>query len=502
MEILETNKLPAHDTPLKVAVDLIRLEKEGTLLLFDPLQLKPVLVRRGSGFIDDVIKIVRKQPFSRNELVAHWPEEANVIDFLIDHHILVDVLESGLASESGNPENGPMEKTTGMSLYLLLSQDCNLGCIYCLNGSRTYRKSEQPMMPENVAFRAVERCAERILPGGYLEVAMFGGEPLLNWDLAKKTMDYAEVVLKPRYPEIEFRYHITSNLSFLPADFIDRVKKHKMTVLCDIDGVGGIHDACRPFKGGRSSHGIIAANVRTLVEAGIEVSLRTTVTALNQDQIEETARHHYELGGNGTAFVPVNVVNSDEDLLADELIPDIDRMIASLMKVQETGDWSLERLFPFSVFRAKIQPGNHCVLGCGAPYGNTPVVDVKGDVYPCIYLVGISKYREGNVMDGSYPDPVVPERMSQELHVDRREDCRSCSWRYLCGGGCPVQMLTMAGRSDLSPKARDYCERVNCEYTKRVLEVLLWEYAFQASKTADGCEITSAPRLGQEARYC
>ena len=63
-------------------------------------------------------------------------------------------------------------------------------------------------------------------------------------------------------------------------------------------------------------------------------------------------------------------------------------------------------------------------------------------------------------------------------------------------------MLTMAGRSDLSPKARDYSERVNCEYTKRVLEVLLWEYAFQASKTADGCEITSAPRLGQEARYC
>ena len=30
---METNKTPAHDTPLKVAADLIRLEKEGTLLI-------------------------------------------------------------------------------------------------------------------------------------------------------------------------------------------------------------------------------------------------------------------------------------------------------------------------------------------------------------------------------------------------------------------------------------------------------------------------------------
>ena len=499
---LEANKSPAGETPLKVAVDLIRLEKEGTLLLFNPLQLKPVLVRRGREFIDGVIETVGTRPFSRNQLIARWPDEAEVVDFLINHHILVDVSESGIAPESGCPEKGLRDKTTGMSLYLLLSQDCNLGCIYCLNGSRTYRKSEQPMMPEEVAFQAVARCAERILPGGYLEVAMFGGEPLLNWDLAKKTIDYAESVLKHRYPEIEFRYHITSNLSFLPVDFIERVKKHGMTVLVDIDGVGGIHDACRPFKGGRSSHGIIAANVRTLVEAGIAVSLRTTVTALNQDQMEETARHHFELGGNGTAFVPVNVVNSDEDLLADELIPDIDRMIESLLKVQTLGDWSLERLFPFSVFRAKIQPGNHCVLGCGAPYGNTPVVDVNGDVYPCIYLVGIGKYRQGNVMDGSYPDPAVPERMSRELNVDRREDCKSCSWRYLCGGGCPVQMLSMAGRQDLSPKARDYCERVNCEYTKKVLEVLLWEYADQAVRIADGAEQPLAPCSGQEVKYC
>lgn len=488
---------------LKVTANLIRLQRDGRLLLLNSLQPRPLLFRRGLEFVETLLTSAGRGVLCRDELAALWPEEATVIDFLISHHILVDTAESELAPAAAKPSAEElMALSPGMSLYLLLSQDCNLGCIYCLNGKRTYRKSEQLMMPEEVAFAAVDRCAARIKAGGFLEVAMFGGEPLLNWDLAKSTINYAEAVLKPKYPEIEFRYHVTSNLSFLPDDFIARVKAHAITVLCDIDGVGAVHDACRPYKGGAGSHAVIAANVKKLTEAGIPVSLRTTVTALNQDQMAETARHHFALGGNGSAFVPVNVVNSDEELLRDELIPDVDRLLASLIEIQETGDWGLERLFPFSTFRSKIQPGNYCVLGCGAPFGNTPVVDVNGDVYPCIYLVGIKRYNQGNVMNGSYPDPAAPLALVEELHVDQREDCKSCSWRYLCGGGCPVQMLAMAGRKDLSPKAQDYCERINCEYTKKVLEVLLWEYADQAARVADGCAEAPAQCTGQEAKCC
>ena len=489
--------------PLKVTGNLIRLERDGRLLLLNSLQPRPLLFRRGREFVEALLASAACGLLSRDELVALWPAETAVIDFLISHHILVAASESELAPAAAKPRvEELMAPSPGMSLYLLLSQDCNLGCIYCLNGKRTYRKSEQPMMPEAVAFAAVERCAARIKPGGFLEIAMFGGEPLLNWDLAKRTIDYTESVLKPRYPDIEFRYHVTSNLSFLPEDFIARVKTHGITVLCDIDGVGAVHDACRPYKGGAASHAVIAANVKRLTEAGIAVNLRTTVTALNQDQMAETARHHFSLGGNGSAFVPVNAVNSDEELLPDDLIPDVDRLLTTLLEVQRNGDWELERLFPFSTFRSKIQPGNYCVLGCGAPFGNTPVVDANGEVYPCIYLVGIPRYNQGNVMSGSYPDPAVALQLVEELHVDQRPDCRGCAWRYLCGGGCPVQMLAMAGRTDLSPKARAYCERINCEYSKKVLEVLLWEYAEQAARLADGGEPSSTLCSGLEAKYC
>lgn len=477
----------ATDTPLNVTRHLLRLEKDGALLLANALRLKPLLVRRGGAFVEEILATVNAARCSQQDLLARWPRDAGVFSFLLAHHILVAAGDEERL-DGRVPPPAPGEKSPGMSLYLLLSQDCNLGCVYCLNGKRTYRKAEQPRMSEVVAFRAVETFAAAIQPGGYLEIALFGGEPLLNWELAKKTIDYTEQVLRPRYPDVRFCYHVTSNLSLLPDDFIERARRHNMTVLCDIDGAGAVHDALRPFKGGGSSHGQIARNVRQLIGAGIPVSLRTTVTARNQDDMEATARHHRELGAIGSAFVPVNITNSDEELIGDDLIPDIERMLAAFEGIKDCGQWSLDRLFPFSTYRAKLQPGNQSVLGCGAPFGNTPVVDAEGNVYPCIYLVGIERYHQGNIIAGTYPRAAVLAELAEQLHVDTREDCRICAWRYLCGGGCPIHLLTMAEQTGISPKARDYCDRINCAHTKKVLEILLWEMAEQAARQADGQE--------------
>ena len=45
------------------------------------------------------------------------------------------------------------------------------------------------------------------------------------------------------------------------------------------------------------------------------MSLRATVTSLNVDRMLEVTRHHRDLGGSSSAFVSVNPVNSDEDLV-------------------------------------------------------------------------------------------------------------------------------------------------------------------------------------------
>lgn len=60
-----------------------------------------------------------------------------------------------------------------------------------------------------------------------------------------------------------------------------------------------------------------------------------------------------------------------------------------------------------------------------------------GAVYPCSALVGRCE-PSGKI--GQEPLPAIRSRMLghavAQFHVDRDEDCRSCDFRYFCGGGC------------------------------------------------------------------
>jgi uncharacterized protein len=45
----------------------------------------------------------------------------------------------------------------------------------------------------------------------------------------------------------------------------------------------------------------------------------------------------------------------------------------------------------------------------------------------------------------------------QAIDVDQKEGCRTCTWRYWCGGGCPLVTYRMTGRNDLlSPNCAIY----------------------------------------------
>ena len=76
------------------------------------------------------------------------------------------------------------------------------------------------------------------------------------------------------------------------------------------------------------------------------------------------------------------------------------------------------------------------------------------------------------------------QRMVDESHVDHREDCRQCAWRYLCGGGCLVERLTVSDNSLAASEVKTYCKKICCDYTKSMLELFLWE---KATATVSTC---------------
>jgi uncharacterized protein len=311
-------------------------------------------------------------------------------------------------------------------------------------------------------------------------VVLFGGEPLLNWPLAKKVITHCEG-LKTQYPDKEMTYFLTTNLTIFPPDLLEWIKRYQISVLVDLDGPEAIHDQCRPYKNGSPSYRRICENIRRLAAEGVSVGLRTTITALNQDYLCEIAQLHKDLGSVGSAFVPVCPVNSDEEILPESMLPSPEKVLSGLLEINRRGIWANEDIHPFSVLAAELSPASRLVSGCGATQGNTVTVDVHGDTYPCIYLVGIRKFHLGNVQDESWPDKEKISWFLDLVRVDHLEDCRGCPWRYYCGGGCPIGHLTIDDNPRASKAVKEYARKINCDLTRAFLEFGLWEKAEHAA---------------------
>lgn len=464
----------------QVTKNLIVLERgEDELLLADSFQLRPLYVQRGRERIKRILAAAA-QGYPAERLREIFRGDASLIDLLLDHGIIAS--GSSRSGGAGTPVPAAEPATSGrkgrITLYLLLSESCNLQCIYCLNGPGTYRKDDRSRMSAKVAFRSAEMCLREVLPGGTVEVAFFGGEPLLQWPLIKEIIGYCEDRLKPSHPDKRINYHLTSNLTLRPPDLTEWVMRYGITVLCGIDGPPEIHDRCRIYRGGGASHAQSALTIRELVQAGSRITLRATITSVNHACLAEVAEHHARLGASSSLFVPVRPVNSDQEFFPEEILPEPDRIIAAALELGRKGPGKVN-LFPFNDFSADIRPGVRHVVACGAPYGTTYVVRTNGDVYPCIYLVGRRQYLLGNVSGVLDYHPL--EEMMTALHVDNREDCIACAWRYACGGGCLVMNLARIGGAEKRPKVVEYSRAITCDFSRAILAAKLWDLADKAS---------------------
>jgi uncharacterized protein len=467
---------------LQITENVLMLQRgRGELLVTDYLRLRPLYIKQGRDYVAHFLKAA-SQLGSYERIIDAFPRETALLDMLMDHGVIVPHATS---QADRRPESlvreACIDNRRSISLFLLMSQSCNMGCVYCLNGRNTYQTERHLRMDRDVAFRSVERSLESLGAQGSLEIIFFGGEPLLNWPLAKGVITHCEHSLKAKHPDKELKYHLTTNLSVMPDDLIAWAKRYNITFLCDVDGPEPIHNRCRPFKDGRPSHEIITGNIRRLAEAGLKVDLRATITALNQDHLLDIAEHHKAIGGKSSAFVPVNPITSDEEILPQRFLPSPLKIMRGLTEVYQRKVWNEGALYPFNQYAPRLAPGAGTTFGCGAPCGNTLVVDVNGDAYPCIYLVGIRQFHLGNIMNRTYPNGGLLQSMCDRLHVDRMEECRSCVWRYVCGGGCPLRRLMPFDKGAPAQRVADYWKRVNCDCTKHVIELALWDRAEAAA---------------------
>src|SRR5699024_7167528 len=82
-----------------------------------------------------------------------------------------------------------------------------------------------------------------------LEVDFFGGEPLMNWDVVKRLVEYGRS--QEKIHNKKFRFTLTTNGVLLNDEVMEFCNKEMSNVVLSLDGRKEVNDKMRPFRNGK-----------------------------------------------------------------------------------------------------------------------------------------------------------------------------------------------------------------------------------------------------------
>ena len=365
-------------------------------------------------------------------------------------------------------------------------------------------------MTLDVSKRAIDFLVENSGKRRNLEVDFFGGEPLLNFDVVKKTVEYARSIEKDAAKN--FRFTLTTNGMGITDEVIDFANRECYNVVLSLDGRKEVHDRERRSAGGivdgkhilpgSGSYDIVVPKFRRLVAArtgktmpevpGLDPEIqekkdipawvtrgrdsgntnyyiRGTFTHFNTDFTEDIF-HMVDLGFSELSMEPVVCDSDSKFALTDSDLP----VLLSQYEKLALDMLGREEKYTFYHYMLNLKNGP-CIYkrisGCGSGteyFAVTP----KGELYPCHQFVGDEAYLMGDIWQGIHGSGCEVKDRFKMCNVYARSECNDCWAKLYCSGGCAANAYHAKG-SILG--VYDYgCElfrkRMECAIMMRVSE--------------------------------
>ena len=138
-------------------------------------------------------------------------------------------------------------------------------------------------MSFETAKRAIDFLIEHSGSRRVLETDFFGGEPLMNFDVVKKTVLYGKAEAAKRGKK--FLFTLTTNGVLLKGEIADFLNEEFENVVLSLDGRPEVHDAVRKTVNGKGSFDLCFKNIQEFVKqrGDKKYYVRGTYTAKNLD---------------------------------------------------------------------------------------------------------------------------------------------------------------------------------------------------------------------------
>lgn len=350
------------------------------------------------------------------------PENMDVKKHFADNFILITAENKKQLEDIYEKVISKRKRLNATSLTLMVSQACNLRCKYCYGEGGEY--SNRGLMSYEVAKSAVDFLVSNT-EEEKLNVCFFGGEPLLNYELVKKVVEYTKMIAQSS--SRKFTYSMTTNATLITPEIEQFIKENKISITVSMDGNKETNDANRYYADKRGAYDDINAKTSNLKDY---ITVRATIAPPNLN-IDDNMRHIIEdLGYKRVAWAEADNLLSENDysVLFEYTVKLYDRLELMIK------EGKLQEVKKYHSFINTLRKFNHDGIrskGCGSGT-NLMAVDIDGKIYPCHRFVGVEQAVLGDVCTGQLSN----QNFYSEVELANFKKCKGCAARSVCGGGC------------------------------------------------------------------
>lgn len=273
-----------------------------------------------------------------------------------------------------------------MEYIIHLTEKCNLNCTYCYENKRN----------KDILFKDIKDLIDYEISRKqkYSIIIFYGGEPLLQKNMIKNTIDY----INSKESKTDFYYGITTNGTLLDNDFIQYMKENKfVNIAYSIDGMKETQDLNRKTIDGKGTFDVAQKNARMLLNSFDEVVAMSVITRNNLSSLSQNVEYLIEMG-----FKYINLLFDYSQDWKDEDLDEIEKQynkIAEIYADKILQECDVEIPLIDDKIRTYIKDKYNCNEDC--KFGMKTInIGTDGNFYPCMQFVNNKNFIIGNCKDG------------------------------------------------------------------------------------------------------
>lgn len=350
---------------------------------------------------------------------------------------------------------------------ILANYTCNFRCIYCYSAEgRSNRQIEFEKIKSVIDYLF---CSGKKQTNPYIINFSGGGEPLLSFDLIRKTVNYIEEVNKDK--NYIYNIGLVTNGSLITPEIIDFFQEHKVDMAVSFEILERLQNK------ERGSYDKVSANIDMMLERGYPFGIRTTFTPESVscmcEMIDELSQRFPKLKKvvYDTVLAP-SLFSSPEDLKKY-----YDTFLKEYWKAKKKGaeiGISVESVAVemLSMVRDRTCEGKIVLTPMGTISSCARVSSPLEERY--------EDYIYGEVGENGLDfDQKRFENIISQSNIYSQPMCKECFARWNCGGGCRLFHHSFD---------QDY-ETIRCDFVRKALRLQLLNVLSDNFKKTTGADL-------------